>query len=423
MKERVEVVTPELLMAKIGGFTTQDKTDAYLNWLADIWVLGDEELLGLKTQALPAHIELIRQNARTRDFKRLLTDAFNGIEEIKDVDAQASYLLKMISQLGHDPSKLDVTAQAHAPKNRANRGTHATIAFNIPELDAVLEGYEQGQIIGIIAPPKGGKTRLAVNMFLALAMCEAQTKPVFFSAEMTQDGVQAMIEGMLAVNYMRRLYPQIPVVNKLKKEEYQNPYFIHPRLIIRWQQKLEALGAERAECIRKAQSLYDTLNLSIYDSSPDNGNCGDFDSLVQHIRRVAHEGSKVVFIDYLQLISHSDPDINQTETSRVKFYAPALQKLAKELKISIVWIAQMNDEAIKNGTRGSSSGIMGGSTPSQTVDYLLQVEADETDKTLQKAYVKLSRHGMAGEDTERKMRVHLPSGLVWSARWVQGAKS
>lgn len=174
-----------------------------------------------------------------------------------------------------------------------------------PLLDRALGGFQNGCLHYIGARTSMGKTTFALNVIRNIIRSAPDVPVAIFSLEMTAETITAKIICMNAsVDY-----------NTYTDCSFQNDEYMR---------------------LTETARILSTANLYI-DDSP----C-DIASLSSRIRRLVRaHGIKIVFIDYLTCIKASDSTL-QSNHLRVDSVSKGLLAIAKELKIPVVCLAQLN---------------------------------------------------------------------------------
>ena len=246
------------------------------------------------------------------------------------------------------------------------RGESLGIKTGFIDLDEITSGFHNSELIVIAARPSMGKTAIALN--IALNMALKQDKSVgFFTIEM--DRTQILMR-MLAVDAKISLKSLRSGKPRLTQEDWG---------------KLEL----SATAISKSKIFID-------DSAPIS-----IIELKTRARRLKSEKKlDIIFVDYLQLIELSkDMDRkNYTLAQQIGKISAALKSLAKELEIPVVALAQLNRAPEHRGTSkkkgGSESGI-----PRYQLSDLRESGNIEQDADL---IIFLHRQEQIDHDTERK---------------------
>jgi replicative DNA helicase len=177
------------------------------------------------------------------------------------------------------------------------------IATGFTEIDDMMSGLQPGELIIVAARPSMGKTAFGLNICDHIAAVE-QKPVVFFSLEMSKQQVaQRMLcaRAMVDSHRLRR--------GMLNQEEIDNI---------------------KAACgVLHETKLFvdDTPGMSILEMRAK--------SRLLKIR----ENVAAIFVDYLQLMSSPGSESRQLEVSNI---SRGLKALARELKVPVVSLAQLN---------------------------------------------------------------------------------
>lgn len=413
--------------------------DMSLSWLAQRFTLYDETRLGQVTKENAA---IVKDEGILLGTRKLLQVADTQLAEkgAKGRLETIRNLTSLLSTIGMDSQIRDVTAAKHGKKNRLlDMQKKDGSPIGIPYLDTLSNGYEFGHIWWIGGAYKGRKTTLGLNLALAVALArrdkQTSMNPAILSGEMEQGRVQRQLEAMLAIAYIKRRgyygktfkngnglsigYDWIDAA-LIKNMNMKYADLPDER---RFEAYCRILGTIRGEALYWAQALYDELDLRVYDSTPEHGNLVTFEALDMAINMdITNYGGNWFIGDYLQLFKiEGRPNAEIYE--RTSAMAMALQFKAKQKKILIMMLAQLNENAIKGGEESQSSGIKGGGDPAQTADYFLRTmyndgkfSANENELWMQ---MKLSRHGASGKDKYQVLPLHAKSGLILDCDWIE----
>jgi replicative DNA helicase len=178
------------------------------------------------------------------------------------------------------------------------------------ELDDYTSGLQNGDLIVFAARPSMGKTALALNIAVNMAVKEEKSV-AFYSIEMSKLQVlmrMMAIHAKISMSSIRTGKPH------LTSKEWAD---------------LELASAE----LQKAKLFIDdSASLSIVE-------------MKARARKLkAEKKLDIVFVDYLQLIKVTGESLrrNDNRAQEVTIITAALKELAKELKIPVVAMAQLN---------------------------------------------------------------------------------
>lgn len=173
------------------------------------------------------------------------------------------------------------------------------------DFDRITGGLEAAILMILAARPAMGKTSFSLNLVLNAA--QIFNKPAaFFSLEMSKEDVSyrflSMISGI--------------DTKTIKKREMDD---------------------EEVQKVRSAQATLSNLHIYIDDTA-----AITISELTAKLRRLVYnEGIKIAVIDYLQLMRATEKASNNRE-QEVAQITRALKQLAKELRIPIIALSQIN---------------------------------------------------------------------------------
>ncbi|MCU0276359.1 MAG: replicative DNA helicase [Acidobacteria bacterium] len=178
------------------------------------------------------------------------------------------------------------------------------------ELDDITSGFQNGDLIVFAARPSMGKTALALNIAVHMAVKEEKSV-AFFSIEMSR--LQVLMR-MLAIHAKVSMAAIRTGKPHLTQKEWRD---------------LELAASE----LQKAKLFVDdSASLSIVE-------------MKARTRKLKVERNlDIVFVDYLQLMKVTGEHLRRSDTraQEVAVITAALKELAKELQIPVVAMAQLN---------------------------------------------------------------------------------
>lgn len=259
----------------------------------------------------------------TRKLCNDTVDAIEGEENISKIEAHIEDIEKKLFDLGAGKSdnirKINTLAsetlkEIKKMSNKKNKEDCTGISTGFEDLDTLLDGLHNSDLIILAARPSMGKTALAINMAVNIATklkkenekADVEQKNIaFLSLEMSAEQLLLRITGMKSgvnIHAIRRgmiTEEQLSKIDKVVKDEIS------------------------------------TMPLIIDDSSTIN-----MTALRARLRRLKRkENISCVFIDYLQLLNNDKSSDRNREISEI---TQTLKALAKELDIPIIVLSQLS---------------------------------------------------------------------------------
>ncbi len=202
---------------------------------------------------------------------------------------------------------------------RSQESTGLTgVPSGFPSLDAITMGWQEGNLIVIGARPGHGKTAIALNMARAAAI-DHGIPTAFFTLEMTDVELADRLIGTEAglVSNMRKGRV------KMKGDDWAH------------------LEAALMRASKAPLYIDETPGLTI----------SEFTSKIKRMK--AERDVRIAFVDYLQLM-HAAGHESQYRAQEIGEISRQLKETAKELKIPIIALAQLNRNMM--GRQGSVNG-------------------------------------------------------------------
>lgn len=242
-------------------------------------------------------------NAEIDNISGMLGDIENSILEAREFDKPT----------GAAPVKQHVFNAVKYLEKLHTKDVEATgIETGISNLDNIIIGLKQGEMIVIAARPSIGKTSLALNLASNIGV-EKKHNVGFFSLEMSAEQLTRRLLCSQAEVSERDFYEK-----RFDEKEF---------------------GKKWSKITKAAQTLQET-NIYI-DPTPA---ISISELRAKALRLKLKENLDIIFIDYLQLMN---ADINRNDTRQVEVskISVGIKALAKELDIPIVVLAQLNRQA------------------------------------------------------------------------------
>lgn len=223
-----------------------------------------------------------------------------------------------------------------------NKNAFTGVPSGLGDLDSMTSGFQDSELIIIGARPSVGKTALALSMASHIAVKE-RISCAFFSLEMADMAIMQRLissEARIASNKIR--------TGLIKPSDFS------------------ALMEAAGRIYEAPLYLIDMPNMKLLD-------------LRTMVRRLkAEKDIKIVFIDYLTLITHENAELPRWE--QISSISRSLKALARELRIPVVALSQLKREA--EGKQPSLSDLRESGSIEQDADVILFLHRDrENTKT------------------------------------------
>ena len=204
------------------------------------------------------------------------------------------------------------------------------------KLDTYTSGFQDSELIIIGARPSIGKTALALSMIQNIA-CEKRIPCGFFSLEMPYESIGMRLLAQEARVPMNKIRSGMLKIDDGKKiQDAAGRWFEAPLYTV------------------------DTPNMKLLDLR------------AVARRMVKNQGVKIIFIDYIGLISTDDPTAPVFE--QVSLISKSLKALARELSIPIVALCQVARDA--EGQEPNLAQLRGSGSIEQDADVVMFLHRD-----------------------------------------------
>jgi replicative DNA helicase len=327
-------------------------------------------------------IEKVREKHLLRELIKAATGAVEqaytfsgGLEEFIDRIEQDLFRVTQdrVSDSAEEIKDAMKEANTVIAKLLMKKGELTGVSSGFKDLDAMTFGFQRQEMIVVAARPSMGKTSFALNIAEAAALPKAgRAEPVptlVFSLEMSA--------SQLA---LRMLCSRARVNLKLLRDG----------LVSRDGQEVNALG-RAAEEFKKAPILIDdSSNLTIME-------------MRAKARRIyTRKKLGLVVVDYLQLVSGSDPRAPREQ--QVAEVSRGLKAMAKELDLPVIVLSQLNRSSEKENRTPRLSDLRESGSIEQDADVVLMLsrpkDSDERFQTAAAAadlIVAKQRNGPVGD--------------------------
>jgi len=258
----------------------------------------------------------------TRESRYVIEDAERKIFDIAESQNTSSF------QKARDIVEKTVEA---IEKLYHTRDNYTGIPSGFPALDNMLSGFQDSEFIIIGARPSVGKTALALSMAANISI--RQKVPVgIFTLEMS---AMALMQRLIASE--ARIGSQTIRTGMLKPSDFKNL-------------------TDAAGLIYEAPLwITDTPNMKLLDLRS------------QARRMVSQQGIKIIFVDYITLITSENMDLPRHE--QIAEISRSLKALARELEIPIIALSQLTRDS--EGKRPTLANIRESGSLEQDADVVI----------------------------------------------------
>ena len=318
------------------------------------------------------YVDIILDCASRRDLIKLSSELkASAFDDTKD----AKLLLEMAEKKVFDLADHSTTSQIWSMQTVVNETIKIVeqryrnnsqltgIPSGIAKLDTMTSGFQNSELIIIGARPSIGKTAFALSMMQEIAV-ERKIPCGFFSLEMSRQSI-----GQRLLSQVSRVHS-----NKIRKGMLS---------MVDLQKIQDAAG----KCYSSPLYICDVPNMPLLDLR------------ASARRMVSNQGVKIIFIDYIGLISVENPSQNTWEN--ISEISKSLKALARELDIPVIALCQVARDA--EGQEPNLAQLRGSGSIEQDADVVLFLHRDrkimEDEKQVQEAkcIVAKQRNGATGD--------------------------
>jgi replicative DNA helicase len=286
----------------------------------------------------------------TKDSRRILEEAEQRIFKLTDLN-QTTQVMSMKEIVPKTIQLIDTRYK--------NKNAFSGITSGISDLDSMTNGFQNSEMIIVGARPSMGKTALALSMIQHIAV-EKGIPCGFFSLEMAADQI-----GQRLLSQVARIPGGKIKSGMLKIEDFK---------------KLQDAGGD---CYNAPLYIVDTPNMKLLD-------------LRAMARRMkVNQGVKIIFIDYIGLITSENADAPLYEQQSA--VSKSLKSLARELEIPIVVLCQVTRTA--EGEEPNLAQLRGSGSIEQDADMVMFIHGSRSAEPVQdrKLIVAKQRNGPIGD--------------------------
>ena len=266
----------------------------------------------LTTANLSSYIKIVEQKSILRKLIKastsIIEDSYNKQSDVENVLESAEKHIFNISEKRSNSdfeALSDVLERGFIEIERLfnNKGDITGVGSGIKDLDAKTSGFQKGDMVLIAARPSMGKTTFALNIAEHAALKEGKSV-VIFSLEMSKEQLAYKLLCSEANVDMLKLR-----TGALEDKDWEN--------------------------IARATGPLSKAKIYIDDSAGLSSM-----EMRSKCRKIKMEhGIDMILIDYLQLMSGSNPDNRQQEVSEI---SRSIKALAKEMECPVIALSQLS---------------------------------------------------------------------------------
>jgi len=271
--------------------------------------------------------------------QEIAQDIENGVETSEIIEKMGNELTSITDNLEVDKSKIaDLIGdykewlKENYERIEASDGGIIGLSTGIEGVDELTDGIQDGHLWVIGAMTSGGKSAMMLNM--VNAALNAGRKASVYSLEMSKNGI---INRVLSI-----------------RNEWDAS-------------QIKRLGVDTAALTKSIEEL-GQQGLKIYDS-----NLSEIDQIMMSIvRDVRRNETDVIFIDYIQLVTHRQ---SREDRQKLEYVSKQLRMLAGRINKPIVVLSQKSNEYVDNPNK-ETAGFMGSGAIAQSATIAFTLKPD-----------------------------------------------
>ena len=318
------------------------------------------------------YAKIVKEKAVLRKIIKTAVDMSDGAysenensNEVLDKAEQLLFNLSKDAERGLFSSVAPVLHEVLDKWGTRKTGRVTGVASGFINLDNILSGFQESDLIIVAGRPSMGKTALALN-FARNCSVNSDIKVGFFSLEMSS---QQLVERLITSE--SKIDSHLVRTGKLPKHE--------------WKKLSESANVLSESSI----FIDDSADLNIME-------------LRAKARQLkAEKNVDIIFVDYIQLL-HA-PNMHESRQQEISYISRSLKALAKELNIPVIALSQLS-RAVESRTdhRPIMSDLRESGAIEQDADIVLFIyrkfvySKNEEDEGLGEIIVSKHRNGPTG---------------------------
>ncbi|MCY4199208.1 MAG: replicative DNA helicase [Gammaproteobacteria bacterium] len=318
-----------------------------IDYLEELYwaVTGSANLLAY-AKVVAEHSVRRRLMAAARHIADFAADTSKGSAELLDRAQHEIYEIQQGQERGAGPRIIFSMVNDLYQRIGKEEGLGQGLTTGIPDLDRITDGFKPENLIILAGRPGSGKTTMSLNFVEKIIMQAREDKGavLFFSMEMSADELLTKLLSSLSRIDSKRL----------RKDRMRGT---------EWDDLTSAVN------LLRSQALYidDTGALSSQE-------------IRNRARRVASTTKlDLIVVDYLQLMRSERR--HEQRVNEVAEFSGALKALAKELKVPVIALSQLN-RALESRTdrKPRMADLRDSGAIEQDADLILFVHHDKVDQ-------------------------------------------
>ena len=341
-----------------------------------------EDIVGFYDEAatevsLPTACEIVRDKSVKRKLRDHILRSLNLLREgkltLEGLASSVHALIEGEAQAQSEPLSLVVKDLLNEliESTKEEKMDRPSFSTGYDSLDLILNGLQVGEYVVVGARPSMGKTALAVNLALKLQAGEEKPSVLFVSLEMPAD--QIAMRVLSCISSVRLQAIRSGMLTEKDIDKLVDSYTSYHREL---------------ERIRILDANFMTTS----------------DLQVQIVKHVNKFGTKVVIVDYLQLLWGRRKNVSEYE--RVTEVSRTLKAIAKKYNLLVVALAQLSRESEKRQDKVPQlADLRSSGQIEQDADVIMLLHRpgaymknpSEDEKKQLEVYIRKHRNGQTGK--------------------------
>lgn len=343
---------------------------------------------------IPSHIQMVKDQAILRSFLVTLSNIQQNyldhdIQNVNDFLTSSEHDIAVVTEkrnIAGFRSAKDITTslykQLEVLKVTDSDDSVTGIPTGFPRLNKITHGFQQGNLIVLAARPGVGKTAFALN--LAFNAATNGVPVAYFSLEMTAEELfKRLLAGESGISH-----------NSLV-----TGYGLNESVKRRIKEGCNVLSGLKIYCDN-------TSGIKLLD-------------LIANVRKLKAKEPDLglVIVDYIGLISPNKTGKDQNRQLEIQQISQSLKKLALELKISIIAVAQLNRNVEQRGGEPMLSDLRESGSLEQDADIVIFLSQTSTEKAA-KAFRQSEEQQKAGKEIDSAINTVISKEGGGGAKYV-----